>query len=596
MVKPNVKHKQTWLIILWFMLLILSFGIRPSFSLASFTITLKLDRKDATLSDSVKLTLVVEGIQGQITPRIPGLQNFRVERGGSSSFFNMINGQVSRGINQEFFLMPQREGTFVIGPAMVDIQGKNYQSNQVTLTVKKVAEDSNVQDATQPVFMTASLSQPSAYPGEIVYYTLKFYYSISVRDLSVSPPEIDGLKFKQLGDHTEYTSRVKGKQFQVIELKYSVTPEQNGQFTIPPSTMRMNVLEKRRGSGFGFFNDDFFGLTTARPHSVGTNSLPFETKSLPDEGRPQDFSGLVGQFELQATVTPDHVKCGESSTFSIIIQGKGNVTVIPDIKLPEISNVKSYADQPDLKVKETHDGVSGIKTMKWALVPQNDGSITIPEIQLSYFNPQKETYEIAKSKPLHIEVLECEKKEQLITFTSQSDDALKPFKKEVKMFNRDILPIHHPPDAIEPIKFQQLHPLHMGFLIFTPPFLFLCILFLNHMKRFQKLDVIASKKAASKLYRELREIDFSSDMPEVLKALNNYFNERMRLSGGNLTPDDIEKELQNRKVSEENSSDMKKLLMTLEASVYAGMQGKQPEDIKHSLIKRIKHIEKEIKV
>ena len=74
---------------------------------------------------------------------------------------------------------------------------------------------------------------------------------------------------------------------------------------------------------------------------------------LPQEGRPADFGGLVGDFTLAATVEPLELKAGESATLTATVRGRGNAKRIPELKIPSLDGVKIYADQPVQKTRTT---------------------------------------------------------------------------------------------------------------------------------------------------------------------------------------------------------------------------------------------------
>ena len=118
---------------------------------------------------------------------------------------------------------------------------------------------------------------------------------------------------------------------------------------------------------------------------------------LPQEGRPADFSGLVGSFTLESTVEPRQLKAGESVTLTATVRGRGNAKRIPELKIPPLDGLKIYADQPVLKDENDGEGVVVSKTMKWALVPERDGRYRIPALAMSYFDTAAGRYRTLKT-------------------------------------------------------------------------------------------------------------------------------------------------------------------------------------------------------
>jgi hypothetical protein len=410
---------------------------------AQATVSLEVHSKEASLSDTIKMVVKIQGNKQALHPVIYGLEPFDVTEGGTSSHFQVINGQIGKGVDYIYYITPKKKGKFIIGPAEVLINGKKYESQTVHLEVREPPSESGEKKGS--LFLTAVLSDDRGYIGQEFIYTLKFYRTKDVSDINLILPEIQGLTFKKLGEHKAYTSLLQGVRYSVIELRYAIIADKPGAYTVPPAYLKMKVLSERAhsrgGRLFDFFDDPFFNIARARPLSIGSNPIGLEVNPLPQEGRPADFSGLVGKFSLRTSLMPTRLKKGESSTLTAVVSGKGNARLMPDLHIPEMKNVKFYTDQPTLNIETAFEGVSGKKTMKWALVPQKDGNYEIPSLTLSYFDPDLGQYVQSRTKPLTLEVLpgsieeDTQKAEQKIHVE-------KPGKKEVNMQRFDILSIH----------------------------------------------------------------------------------------------------------------------------------------------------------
>ena len=84
---------------------------------ADIQVTASVDKQELTLEDSVNFSVVVEGTQSAPPPELPPLDSFKVRARGSSSSFQIINGNRSSSITYNFVLLPRETGTFTIGPA-----------------------------------------------------------------------------------------------------------------------------------------------------------------------------------------------------------------------------------------------------------------------------------------------------------------------------------------------------------------------------------------------------------------------------------------------------------------------------------------------
>jgi len=556
---------------------------------AATGVSLHVDRSSVTQNDAIKMTIKVSGTQSAVTPRVAGLQNFRVESGGTSSNFSMVNGQVSSSIDQTYYLYPKRVGEFTIGPAAVNISGKNYRSNTVTVKVSKKASDAG-QQSHQPVFVTVSVSDTDAYVGQTIFYTVKFYYSVSVQNLGIVLPEGQGFLLKQVGKHSEYTSNVKGKQYKVIEIRHALTTEKTGTFNIPPTIMKMSVLQRQR-SRRGFF-DDFF--SSSRPHSVQSKSVKLTISPLPDTNQPADFTGLVGEFTIKSSLDPQKIEAGESTTLSLQISGTGNVQLMPDISMPEMKNIKMYSDKPEIRIHETSAGFTGQKNMKWALVPQKEGNYAIGPFTLSYFSSKDDQYKTVSTQKMNLIVTPGKQRttETQITPLAQS---LPPVKKEVQFFQRDILPVHDHADALQINSYYRLSQWQRWIMIIIPPFVYLLVVVFFFRKTRLKIEKLTAKKALVQFYKKLSTLQSPKDVSEMLKLFYQFLNQRLQRTGGALTPDEVQNILTHEGIVTEIAVETRSMLNKLEASVYTGQTDQDMDALEESIRELAKKLDKGIK-
>ena len=70
----------------------------PYSVMAAVSVKLQLDRHEASLVDSIRLTVRISGAKSSYSPRIKGLNNFYVEKGGTSSQTQIINNKISSSL------------------------------------------------------------------------------------------------------------------------------------------------------------------------------------------------------------------------------------------------------------------------------------------------------------------------------------------------------------------------------------------------------------------------------------------------------------------------------------------------------------------
>ncbi len=283
-----------------------------------------------------------------------------------------------------------------------------------------------------------------------------------------------------------------------------------------------------------------------RPLSVSSNVLELLVEPLPLQGRPKSFSGLVGDFTISAGIDPLRLKAGESATLTVKVEGRGNINRIPDMKMPELQEIKVYADEPVLTSETDAAGIRGSKTMKWALVPEKEGTYTIPPLTVPFFDPKKGQYQRLETTPFHLTVLAGKESRSVkISIVESAASCPPPVKQDVKEIGHDILPLH---DSIRSLGLMQngrngsdgQKGTFLPWMILIVPGVFygFALAVLKIKKRsIRSAHVQRAKKAAGKAIRTCRLE--GSDAECLILAVRDYFNDRFGLEMAAITADDV---------------------------------------------------------
>jgi hypothetical protein len=137
--------------------------------------------------------------------------------------------------------------------------------------------------------------------------------------------------------------------------------------------------------------------------------VTLEILPLPTEGRPEKFSGAVGQFHLKLeadkTTVPQHTPV----TFTATLQGIGNFQAVDNIRIPL---------PPDFEIYESKTGardtapigmrreLNSQKTFHVTAVPRKAGTFTVESLTWNYFDPESGTYKKLSTNPIEITVTE----------------------------------------------------------------------------------------------------------------------------------------------------------------------------------------------
>ena len=544
---------------------------------AKVSVTLELDRREATLADAVQLKIHMFGARKSDTPPvIKGLDAFHVTRGGSASRVEIINGQYHSGVDFTYYLQAREKGAFKVGPASIEVDGKIYKSNVATLKV--TAQGTASGTASPPVFLTATLGSQKAYVEEQVPFILKLYLRVNVSDISLDLPEAGELTFRQLEKPKEYQAVFDGTSYRVLEVSYGVMPLKAGRFRIPPARMGMTVYTNQGRRSRGLFDDPFFGgaLRTGRPLTVSSDPVALEVRPFPEKNKPADFSGLVGQFAIEEALSDSEIHVGDSVTLTVRLKGEGNVNRLPDMKMPALTQLKTYADEPVFETRPGENGSIGSKTMKWALVPEQAGKYTIPPFVINYFDPKKETYRTAKTKALMLNVLSGESQKLITAFQKgKTKDSANHSKQEVKEIGHDILPIYTSTSGLRNdgwLSSKSMGPENpYAWVVLAVPFLVYGAVFFGlrfNKKSDQAIYAQRARKAAQNFMKECRRD--KKDANGMMITVRNYINDRFQLSIGSLTPADVPMLLVERGVAPRTADKLRHVLEDLEGRIYTG--------------------------
>ncbi len=505
------------------------------------SVTASVDRNRVTTEDMVLLTITVSGASKAAEPELPGLPDFEVTSRGSSSRVQIINGAYSSQIDYNYFLEPQKSGELTIGPATIRFKGKVYQTEPITLRVEEAAEE---ETGDRELFITTEVDNPSPYVGQQVVFIFRFFRRVRVGNASLEKLDFDGLQVEDLGKEKTYTTVKDGIRYQVTEFRKVLYPVHGGPLTLPGATLKCDVPYGRPRQ-FDIFT---FGTERSRTKILRSEPISIQVRPLPEEGKPEDFTGIVGSFSLIAQIGKEAIEEGESTTLTMTVMGTGDLTGAPRPEISGLEHFKTYDDQPTLTKETRRDRILSRKVFKTALVPTQSGELTIPGVSLSFFNPEAGQYQKREAGPFTLKVRPATEKEE-INLTGAAPAT--PIRKQVKVVGRDILPIVTDLDTFKDRSLALTSPELSG-LLFAPPFAFLLIFLVKRERdrRFTDLGYARRRKAwiefqkgIKKARGMLRQGDSRKHHAHLARVVRAYLGAKMNLTGEARTPAELKEAL-----------------------------------------------------
>jgi len=132
--------------------------------------------------------------------------------------------------------------------------------------------------------------------------------------------------------------------------------------------------------------------------------LAITVKDVPREGRPDCYTGAIGQFQLAADLTPRESKVGDPLTLTLTLRGRGSLA---GAKAPELGKLPAVAER--FKVYEaTQKNEAEAVHFIYALRPLAEGDAPFPAVPVAYFDVDQERYETLQSDPIALRVSKAE--------------------------------------------------------------------------------------------------------------------------------------------------------------------------------------------
>jgi len=194
--------------------------------------------------------------------------------------------------------------------------------------------------------------------------------------------EIDGLPpgqvllrepFRELP--TEHAMR-NGELLETRRYRCEARARRPGTLTIRPK-LRVTILSRQSPGG---------RLDVETPHDIMANQLQILARPLPAQGRPSDFSGAIGSFSLEVTVSPTNTSVKNLVQIVTRIRGEGN---IDDVLPPRIAAGRHFWIYDPLEIPAQKADAAAFEQL---LVPQSTNAVAVPPVSFSYFDPRAGRY------------------------------------------------------------------------------------------------------------------------------------------------------------------------------------------------------------
>ncbi len=255
-------------------------------------------------------------------------------------------------------------------------------------------------NANEAFFIQLEVDKKSVYEGEQVKATWYLVTRGQMESLDRAKfPSLKGFWKEIIEENPQiqfYEEVINGTVYRkALMATHALFPIKSGKAIIDEFTVKSRVRMPMSGFGFGFGRAYEFTKSSKR--------LEIDVKPLPLDGRPKEFTGAVGQFEVTSQVEgtgPFFVN--QPVTIKIRFEGVGNAKTLdlPLIEWPE--GVELYDTKNESRFFK--DGRS-YKEFEVLLIPRKEGPLNIPQINFAFFDPETEKYVTKSTAPISLDLL-----------------------------------------------------------------------------------------------------------------------------------------------------------------------------------------------
>lgn len=535
----------------------------------------KVSKKKLGVNERLRVDFVMNQDGDNFTP--PSFEGFTVTGGPNQSVSRQwLNGKSTFSKTFSYFLAPKKRGNFTLGQATITVKGETYKTSPISIAVTAAVDKPKDGDdvayiASEKIHLVAEVSNGSPYLNQAFTVVYKLYVA---PETSVSNwREIDSPQF---GDF--WSQNIDEKQFKIYEGEYQgepyryvilrrtvLYPQKEGKLNIEPLSLSISVSvpTNRR---------DIFGrrLNKTANITVSAKNRSVTVKPLPETGKPDDFSGAVGQFDFEVRTNKNQLDASEAFELSVEAKGRGNLKLfdLPKPNLP--SSLEVYEPENADKIRTNLAGMSGTKKQVYTVVPQYKGKYPIPTISFSYFDPKTAKYIRLTSDDIVVDVVNgpVDNEPEVTSSTPRSKQSVVANDNQFQYIKSEA--------NLQPKVKERFFKSSTFWSLISLPFLLIPLAMIARRKReAYASDVQGNRiRKADKLARKFLSTakknlgDQKAFYVAMERALHNYLKAKLNIQTSDMSKDRISRLLKERQVDEPTSIEFLSLLESCEFARY----------------------------
>ncbi len=343
-----------------------------------------LDREEVYLDESVNLIVTFEGVATDVSgsPDLSILENeFDVVSESTQTSIRIQNG-VSKVIqNWIYGIRPKIKGSLTIPGISIG----RYKTEPVKIKVKEFT--GNVRKAGEDLFVEIEAKPRNPYVQSQVIFVARLFTAVDIAQGSLSDPVVSFADVEQLGSDRRYDSKRGGRNYDVIEKRYAIFPEQSGTHEISPveftgvvssynqSTLQTQYRRERISS-----EPVVLHVRPKPPSYSGKTWLPASDLQMSDS-----WGGHLPDLEI-----------GRPETRKISIEAIGLRAIqltSPDYEAD--GSLRIYSNSPTLNTHQTSWATVARRDEEFVFIPSATENVMIPEFRVVWWDVDENKEKVA---------------------------------------------------------------------------------------------------------------------------------------------------------------------------------------------------------
>lgn len=363
-----------------------------------------LDPKRVRVGESATLQIKVNGLGSAEPGRIPSVPGCEISYRGMGRSFQWVNGKTWSGIVLSFSVTPLRAGSFTVPPITFSSEGRTYRSGQVGFLAygggraEHGSPGGGERAAGSPVLSGGvDFSRNEVFVGEPVI--ARYYVLYSGLQLDSTPeinelPEARGFVQRPF-DETREDELTKQQGAEFIRGHVAT-------FILLPAMPGAHEAGGGNAVVSLSYGDSFFSFP--RRARIGFEKKTIRVLPLPQAGRPENFSGNVGDFSMELDAPKGPVKMYDERRITVRIKGRGNFISLSEPVLGDVEGIKIIKGTGNAVTALDKNALTGEKEFVFTVIPERSGTIDAGSVSFNFFDPYRRQYRTLTSGPILLNV------------------------------------------------------------------------------------------------------------------------------------------------------------------------------------------------